>query len=224
MSETEAIYAHRFSDAERAQKAVMWQALCRHFFQRYVRPDDAVLDLGAGFCEFINHIECRRRFAVDMSAETARFARPDVTVYQTPSTDLSPVAAGEIDLVFCSNFFEHLPDKAALSRTLEEIARVLRPGGRLMILQPNIKYLYREYWDFIDHHIPLSHLSMVEALAAHGFQPAVVIPRFMPFTTKSALPKGPLFVRLYLAFPPAWRILGRQMFILATKGAGEATG
>ena len=217
MSELEAIYAHRFSEEERAQKNLVWQTLCRHFFQRYVQPTDAVLDLGAGLCEFINHIECGTRYAVDLSEDTVELARPDVTVYQTPSTDLSPVAGASMDLVFTSNFFEHLPDKPAMSQTLNEIHRVLKPGGRLMILQPNIKYLYKEYWDFFDHNIPLSHPSMVEALVSHRFEPAVVIPRFMPFTTKSALPKGTFFIRMYLMFPLAWRIMGRQMFVLAEK-------
>jgi SAM-dependent methyltransferase len=217
MSEIEAIYAHRFSEEERLRKEQLWQVLCRHFFQRYVQPHDAVLDLGAGFCEFINNIECRARYAVDLSTETARFARSDVIVYQTPATDLSPLADGSLDLVFCSNFFEHLPDKGAMGRALDEIHRVLKFGGRLMILQPNIKYLVAEYWDFFDHHIPISHLSMVEALAGHAFTPLVVIPRFMPFTTKSALPQSRLLVRAYLKFPPAWRILGRQMFVLAER-------
>jgi len=213
MSEIEAIYAHRFSPAERAQKDALWRTLCRHFFQRYVRPDDVVLDLGAGFCEFINHIACRQRIAVDLSDETARCAAAGVAVYR----DLSAVADASVDLVFCSNFFEHLPDKRAMAATLDAIVRVLRAGGRLMILQPNIKYLTTQYWDFFDHHIPLSHLSMVEALVGHGLAPAVVIPRFLPFTTKSSLPKADILVRAYLRFPPAWRVLGRQMFILAEK-------
>jgi SAM-dependent methyltransferase len=223
MSEIEAIYAHRFSEQERAAKAGVWRVLCHDFFGRYVRPQDTVLDLGAGFCEFINHIGCAVRIAVDLSEETAGYAAAGVVVYR--SADLSPVPAGSVDLVFCSNFFEHLPSKTALGATLDDIARVLKPAGRLMILGPNIKYLYADYWDFIDHHIPLSHVSMVEALVAHGYVPTVVIPRFMPFTTKSALPKGGLFVKLYLKLPLAWRIMGRQMFVLAERqGPGRPAG
>ncbi len=213
MSELEAIYAHRFSEAERMQKDALWGTLCRHFFQRYVRETDAILDLGAGFCEFINHIVCAKRFAVDVSEETARYAAPGVIV----ARDLSAIPAATLDMVFCSNFFEHLPDKATLDRTLDDIGRVLRPAGRLMILQPNIKYAYAGYWDFYDHHIPLSHLSMAEALAARGFGLRVVIPRFLPLTTKSALPKADFLVRAYLLCRPAWAILGGQMFILAEK-------
>jgi SAM-dependent methyltransferase len=104
-----------------------------------------------------------------------------------------------------------------LRPSLREVHRVLRPGGRLLILQPNIRYAYREYWDFLDHHVALSHVSMVEALALSGFTATEVRPRFLPFTTKSALPQWPILVRLYLRLPPAQWLLGKQMFIAAEK-------
>ena len=34
--------------------------------------------------------------------------------------------------------------------------------------------------------------------------------RFLPYSTKSRLPKHPALVRAYLAFPTAWRLLGKQ--------------
>jgi SAM-dependent methyltransferase len=217
MSEIDAVYEQRFNAMQRAQKDALWRTLCRRFFQQYVRPEDAVLDLGAGACEFINNIRCATRYAVDIREATARYAGAGVIVHLAPATDMSPIADATLDLVFCSNFFEHLPDKSTVGRTLDEIWRMLKPGGRVMILQPNIRYLADKYWDFFDHQIALSHRSMVEGLVAHRFEPVVVIPRFLPFTTKSSLPKGPFFVRAYLGFPLAWRILGRQMFILAEK-------
>lgn len=210
------LYEHRFDPTERAAKARVWAVLCADFFQRWVRPTEAVLDLGAGFCEFINHIQCARKYALDSNPQIATLAAPDVVTHCGPADQLDWLDTA-VDVVFCSNFFEHMPDKATLLTTLRAVHRVLRPGGRLLILQPNIRYAYREYWDFLDHHVPLSHVSMVEALALAGFTATAVRPRFLPFTTKSALPQWPILVRLYLRCPPLHWLLGKQMFIAARR-------
>ncbi len=211
------LYAHRFDPEEKRAKARIWAVLCRDFFQRYVPAQSAVLDLGAGFCEFINHIAGARKYALDENPQVREHAAPEVEVHLGRADDLSWLAAHSLDVVFASNFFEHMPTKEALLATLTEVHRVLRPGGRLLILQPNIRFAYDVYWDFIDHHIALSDRSMVEALALSGFRPLEVRPRFLPFTTKSALPQWPILVQLYLRVPLAQRLLGKQMFIAAER-------
>jgi SAM-dependent methyltransferase len=182
-----------------------------------VRPGDAVLDIGAGFCEFINHIRCAKKYAVDGNPQIAELAGADVEAHCGAADRLDWLPDAAVDVVFASNFFEHLPASAALLAVLGEARRVLRPDGRLLILQPNIRYAYREYWDFIDHHLALSHVSMVEALALAGFRADEVRPRFLPFSTKSALPQWSWLVRLYLRLPLAQRLVGKQMFVMASK-------
>jgi len=212
-----ALYAHRFDSAERAAKARLWAVLCADVFQAYVRPGDAVLDLGAGFCEFINHIQCAKKYAVDGNPQLAEFAAPGVEAHYGAADRLDWLADRSVDVVFASNFFEHLPNSAALLAVLAEARRVLRPEGRLLILQPNIRYAYREYWDFLDHHLALSHLSMVEGLALAGFRVTEVRPRFLPYSMKRRRVLWPILVRLYLRFPLAQWLLGKQMFIAAEK-------
>jgi SAM-dependent methyltransferase len=176
-----------------------------------------VLDIGAGYCEFVNHIVCRRKLALDLSEETPAHAGPGVEVVRAKSTDLSVLADETVDVAFASNFFEHLPDKQDLLATLAEVRRVLRPGGRCLILQPNIRYVGGAYWDFLDHHLPLTERSLVEALELVGLKPVEVRSRFLPFTSKSALPQHPFLVWLYLKLPLAHRVLGRQSWIVAVK-------
>jgi hypothetical protein len=100
---------------------------------------------------------------------------------------------------------------------LREVQGVLRPRGFFVALQPNIGYAYREYWDFYDHHTPLSHLSCAEAFERAGLRVVELIDRFLPFSTKSALPTHPLLVRGYLACRLAWRFLGMQFLIVGQK-------
>lgn len=211
------LYDQRFNPAERAAKARLWAVLCGDFLQQYVAPGDAVLDLGAGFCEFINHIACAQKFAVDADAQVRQCAAPGVEVHVGPVHELGWLGDGAVNVVFASNLFEHLPSKDVLLATLREVHRILRPGGRLLVLMPNIRFAYRQYWDFLDHHLPLSDRSMVEALELTGFSPREVRPRFLPYTTKSAAPQWPWLVRLYLRCPPLHWLFGQQMFIAAVR-------
>lgn len=86
-----------------------------------------------------------------------------------------------------------------------------------MILQPNIRYAYKEYWDFFDHHIPLSDKSLIEVLQIVGFRIEQVLPKFLPYTTKIKIPEKPFLVKVYLKIPSIWKIMGKQMFILGRK-------
>lgn len=211
------LYAFRFNLEEKERKDRVWRVLCESFFQRYIGAADTVLDIGAGYCEFINHIVCRRRIALDLSEHVRIHAGPGVEVVQGTSTDLSALPNNAIDVAFASNFFEHLSSKQDLLTTLAEVRRVLRPGGRFLILQPNIRYVGGAYWDFFDHHLPLTERSLVEALELVGLKPVEVRPRFLPFTSKSALPQHPFLVWLYLKVPIAHRFLGQQSWIVAVK-------
>jgi SAM-dependent methyltransferase len=216
--ELDPLYVARFSEADRVAKDAIWRVLCRHFFQRYVRRDAVVLDLGAGLGEFLRHIDCARRIAVDIERLSGRQLPAGTEELDIPSDRLSSrVAPASVDVVFCSNFFEHLPDTRTFLTTLREIRTVLRPGGRLLVLQPNIRLLGGAYWDFVDHHLPLTDRTLVEACESTGFAVREIIPRFLPYTTRSSLPQAPWLVRLYLAVKPAWYLLGGQTWLVAQK-------
>lgn len=210
------LYDGRFSQGERARKQELWRILCAAFFQRYVKHDDTVLDLGAGYCEFINQIRCGTKYAVDLNPDTRRCALPDVNVISTMSSRLDMFADGSIDVVFASNFFEHLPDKREFLATLAELRRVLRPGtGRLLILQPNIRLLHGAYWDFFDHHLALTDRSLAEAVRMVGLEPVEIRVRFLPYTTKSLFPQHALLIRAYLRLKPLQWVFGKQTWMVA---------
>lgn len=211
------LYRNRFPESALAEKNALWRVICSVFLSRYVRPSDSVVDIGAGYCEFINNIEAREKTAVDLNPDVARFANPGTRIINESCTSISTLETSSTDIVFMSNFLEHLPDKQLVLATFVESLRILKPGGKILILQPNIRFIGGEYWDFFDHHTPLTDRSLVEALELTGFKIQEVIPRFLPYTTRSALPQSSWLVSLYLRVPLAWRILGKQAFVVATK-------
>ncbi len=211
------LYRNRFSEDELPRKNAIWRVICRHFFQRYIASTDTVVDLACGYGEFINNISAGEKIALDINPDSSRHLQGDVRFEQVAATDLGAFMDGKADVVFTSNFLEHLPDKQTLELLLDQIMLALKPGGRYLIMGPNLRYLPGEYWDFYDHHLGLTHLSLCEVLAVKGFQLETCIDRFLPYTTQGALPTHPLLVRAYLAFPFVWRFLGRQFFIVARK-------
>jgi len=191
--------------------------LVREFFQSYVPPTASVLDLGCGYGEFINTIQCARKLAMDLNPDAPRFLSPEV---QFLSQDCSmPWQCGDqsLDVVFTSNFFEHLPGKNALKLTLEEAFRCLKPGGKLLAMGPNIRYLPGEYWDFWDHHLALSDRSLAEGLENCGFIIRENHERFLPYTMVNRREQPMFFLSLYLKLRPAWKLFGRQFLIVAGK-------
>ena len=212
----QAIYDRRFAGIGQRRLEV-WQTLARHYFHQWIRPTGTVLDVGAGYCEFINSIAAARKYALDSNPATAKKAATEVTVLSQEASQPWPLPPESVDVVFSSNCFEHLPSKQDFSRCLSEAYRVLRPQGLLIALGPNIRYCFDVYWDFVDHHLPLSDRSMVEALEIAGFQGELVIPRFLPFTMSGGIPYRPFMVRLYLLFPLAQRLWGKQFLVVARK-------
>jgi len=213
LSET---YAHRFAGQEN-QREEVWVTLNRHFFQRWVDSQGTVLDLGAGYCEFINSIHARNKLALDLNPATRQHAAEGVRVLAQDVAEPWQIPSASVDVVFTSNFLEHLAAKDVLIHCLKEAMRILRPGGRFIALGPNIRFAYSVYWDFLDHYLPLSDRSLVEALELCGFRLETVIPQFLPFTMKGRSRTPTFLIRIYLALPWAWRIFGKQFLVVASR-------
>jgi ubiquinone/menaquinone biosynthesis C-methylase UbiE len=146
------------------------------------------------------------------------FAGPEIhAIVGDTLAILQQIGDRTVDVVFCSNFLEHLPDKEQVWAVLRESARVLADGGRLIVLQPNIRFAYREYWDFFDHFVPLSDRSLREAVEAQGLQVVTLKPRFLPFTTVTRLPQPAWLLHVYLSLPPLQWWFGKQLLLVAEK-------
>lgn len=213
----EQVYTHRWDNRELNSVKKVWEVLTGKYFQKFISENSSVLDIGCGFCHFLNNIKAKEKVGVDANPAVKNFAGPGVNIIQSSDLSLSSLPAEHFDRIFLSNFLEHLDSGQQVVRLLQRAWELLKPGGKVMILQPNFRLLGEAYFDFIDHKTILTDKSLEEALDIAGFRVEKKVIRFLPYTTKSRTPKSPLLVRLYLWFRPLWLIMGKQSLFVAVK-------
>jgi SAM-dependent methyltransferase len=200
-----------------SRRNVIWRTLARHFFQDYLpSKDGAVLELGAGYCDLINSLDARERYALDIWSGVSDYADKGVRTIVGNLDRMSEIDDSSLDLIVASNLFEHIT-QAALAECIGLARRKLRPGGRLIALQPNYKYAYADYFDDYTHITIWTDVSLSDFFSSNGLHIQRVIPRFLPLTLKSRLPVHPLLIRAYLASPI--KFMGKQMLVVAQNPA-----
>lgn len=209
-------YQKRFAHLASYRDAV-WKVLVKDFFQRYIHSGATVLDVGCGWGEFIRNIQAQRKIAIDMNPDMPTRVGQGVETILQDCSQPWPIANESIDVIFSSNFFEHLPNKDLLQKTLEEAHRCLKPNGIFICLGPNIRFVGGSYWDFWDHYLPLTDHSMVEVLTLIGFAVERVEPRFLPYSMSQGFTPPTFLISLYLRLPFLWRFVGKQFLVLARK-------
>jgi len=210
------VYEQRFDQVDQLAKEAIWRELGR-FFQRYIKPGARVVDIACDRGYFIRNVKAADRWATDIR-EMGDSLPKDVHFVRSSGLDLARVMPNDhFDLAFFSNYLEHLPSTEAVLQQLRVTFSLLKPGGRVLIMQPNFRLIGGAYWDFIDHQTALTEKSLEEAATMAGFRTKQLITRFMPYTTKSNLPQHPLLVRAYLSFRPAWWLMGKQTLYLGEK-------
>jgi SAM-dependent methyltransferase len=203
------LYDVRFDAEEAAAKDRIWQEIVA-YLGRWIDPAVPVLDIACDRGHFIRFAAGSERWATDIRDVAANLPA-DVRFVQGSGLDLARlVPTGHFGTVFMSNYLEHLPSPDAVVDQLRVARQLLRPGGRVIVLQPNIRLVGARYWDFIDHKVALTEHSLQEAADLAGLRTVELIPRFLPYSTKGRLPTHPSLVRLYLRLRPAWWLLGKQ--------------
>lgn len=213
----ERIYSRRF-DWLTEYRLKVWHRLCDNFFQKYVPEDGTVLDLGCGYGQFINRIKAKTKYGMDLNPSAEQYLDKSVTFLQQDCSLTWNVPPESLDVVFTSNFFEHLLTRDQLHDCIKHARAALKPSGRIIAMGPNIRVLHGQYWDFIDHSLALTDVSMNELLELHDFTVDECHKKFLPY--RMTLTQPPLWtVDVYLKFRLAWHLFGKQFLIIGRKPA-----
>jgi 2-polyprenyl-3-methyl-5-hydroxy-6-metoxy-1,4-benzoquinol methylase len=104
-------------------------------------PGLSILDYGCGNGEILTEIQRLNPRARCMGADVsetalgvARRRLPEVPFYGLRDGGRTPLDSGSVDFIFCSEVIEHVYDTEA---TFQELARLLKPGGRILLTTPH---------------------------------------------------------------------------------------
>lgn len=193
----------------------VWREIAPHVHTLMGSPQ-TVLDPAAGRGEFIEAIDAKERVAVD-EIDYPQAERSSKVRRITSRIQDAELPTEHFDGIFVSNFLEHLPGQVEISDFLERMRGAMKAGGKIAIMGPNYRYCSREYWDYADHIVALTHRAIEEHLYTAGFEPERTIPQYLPYSFTGKLPPSRRLTRMYLRMPLAWRMLGKQFLVIGRK-------
>ncbi len=108
-------------------------------FQRFVLPEDVVLEYGVGTGWNLTGLVCARRLGFDVAESVVKYLPSNIEF----SSDLDALGEHSLNVVICHHVLEHVPDPLSV---LSQIRRLLKPGGRLILTVPlELERRYRRY-------------------------------------------------------------------------------
>lgn len=195
-------------------RRIVWEEIAR-YLKKYISSAAAIIELGSGYCDFINTINASKKYALDKYLDPRKYAEKNVTCLNGDSKIFNKtIKDSSLDVVFASNFLEHL-NQEETEKYLDIAMKKLKMGGLIILIQPNYKFCAEDYFDDHTHIKAWSHVGLVNYLKSKGLKIVRCVPRFMPFSMKSKLPKNRYLIRAYLNSPI--KPFAKQMLIIAKK-------
>ncbi len=195
-------------------RKIVWEEIAR-YLQKDIPQNSIILDLGSGYCDFINSISGAKKYALDKYIDPEDYALEKVIkLFGDVRLMNKKIKNESLDVVFASNFLEHLNEKN-LEEYMTAIQKKLKKNGLFIIIQPNYRFCYKNYFDDYTHVREWSDISLKDYLKTMGFSILKCEAKFLPFSMKSKFPKNRVLVRMYLRSPV--RPFAGQMLVIAKK-------
>ncbi|MCB0508548.1 MAG: methyltransferase domain-containing protein [Chitinophagales bacterium] len=212
------IYEYRFANVDLNKKNIVWNEIAHFLYNTHLNRPQKTLDPAGGLCEFINHIPSAERWTIDLSEDVKKFAHPDIKTIIGDNLKVD-IPENYFDGIFISNFLEHLNSQEEVATFLTRMFNCLKPKGRIVIMGPNFRHTYKDYFNFADHTVILTELGVAEHLYGAGFNIIKIHSKFLPlsFRSKSFLPINKFLIKTYLNMPFFWRFMGEQFLLVAEK-------
>ena len=154
----------------RTPKTEYPRQLIEYLVKRFaLRQSDTLLEPGCGRGDFL--LEFKRAgltcFGLDREPESFDGHREIEVRHCDLAKDAFPFDDGSLDVVYHKSMLEHLYDPSLL---MTETYRVLKPGGKLIILTPDWHSQYLNFFEDFTHCRPYDVTSLADLMAIFRFQ------------------------------------------------------
>jgi ubiquinone/menaquinone biosynthesis C-methylase UbiE len=165
-----------------------------HFVQSVCPPPCRVLDVGCGTGTLAGRLMAAGYEVVGLDASQAMLGvmkerAPEVEAVLGSATEL-PFGDSEFDLSLSVATMHHIAEVSSVRKALQEMARVVRPGGRMLVWEHNP---HNPYWSYLMRRMPqdtgeerlIGVQELISGLQSGGAEPVLVrrlglVPDFTP--------------------------------------------
>jgi len=134
-----------------------------------IKKDKKILELGCGRGDFLNEFDLfgLHAYGVDISDYCKKFF---------PNLKFKNVDLEKEKLPFDDNFFDIIYSKSIIEhfyypdKVFNEAYRVLKPGGIIITLTPEWKYIYKSFYEDFTHRTPFTNVSLRDIHEMSGFK------------------------------------------------------
>lgn len=99
-------------------------------FRDYINPEDVVLDFGCGGGYLLKNINCKEKIGIEINDSARAKALDSGASCYKYATEVDD---NRVDLIISNNALEHTTHPL---RELQELYRILKPGGRIVFVVP----------------------------------------------------------------------------------------
>lgn len=196
--------------------------LCRYLLRRFnMKKGDKILDAGCGRGDFTKGFKDLdlRAYGLDIEDAKSELLKGIEVKYADIEKDKFPFASNTLDFVFSKSVIEHLkiPDNF-----IKEIYRVLKPGGRAIIMTPDWQSQMKIFYNDYTHVHPYTKIGLESLLKIFGFKD-VSSEIFYQLPILWKFPCLKIFSRLLQIFGPVKKIhknkfirWSRELMVLGT--------
>jgi len=147
-----------------------------------LKTESKILEIGCGRGEFLNQFTKLGMYGygVDITNYAVSICKNAEIKLADIAKDNIPYHDNFFDIVFTKSFIEHFYNT---EHVFKEAYRVLKPGGVLINLTPEWRYIYRSFYDDYTHRTPFTKKSLEDIHAVTNFKDVTVLSfRQLPIT------------------------------------------